>query len=319
MRTRFNRLLTLSLLAVTSAALAAPVAQAVCTRNPCAGTPSDVLDCDRDGFSDREECLGLQVAAGAGLDAPSCTNLAADRTACVDPAAPDLFVVFKKASPSVYDELGLSNAAAFALVTQGGTAGLPLRLHVLDPIQVILPGVPQPASVTRRQAALRVFEVRTPASLACPVTSPLGSLNGVTATNNAGIAQIFTQRIVDHVDCVYDSVDPRIPDADRLANKIAMVKHTTSHELAHGLRGAPESVERFGGHHYRAATGCVLDQSTTYTTRGGVAFATPTAFCGPDRTAILDGQTSLGPVHCSDSDNLLDLDGFVQSCLATGP
>lgn len=318
MRTRFNRLVMLSVLGVASA-LAAPAAQALCSRNPCAGTPSDVFDCDRDGLSDREECMGLQVAAGAGLDAPSCTNPTADRTACVDAAIPDLFVVFRKASPSVYDELGLSNAAAFAFVTQGGTAGLPLRLHVLDPAQVTLPNLPQPSSVTARQAALRVLEVRTPAQVACPVTSPLGSLNGVTATNNAGIAQIFTQRIVDHVDCVYDSVNPGIPEADRLANKRAMVQHTTSHELAHGVRGAPESVERFGGHHYRTATGCILDQSTTYSTKGGVKFATPTAFCGPDRTAILDGQTGFGPVHCDDPNDLLDLDGFVKGCLATGP
>jgi hypothetical protein len=316
---RLHPLVIPSVLALVGAALGATTARALCSRNPCAGTASDVFDCDRDGLSDREECSGLQVAAGAGLDAPSCANPTADRAACVDAKVPDLFVVFRKASPSVYDELGLSNSAAFGFVTQGGTAGLPLRLHVLDAAQVVLPDVPQPSSVTRRQAALRVVEVRTPASAACPVTSPLGSLNGVTATNNAGIAQIFTQRIVDHVDCVYDSVNPAIPEADRLADKIEMVQHTTSHELAHGIRGAPESVVRFGGHHYKAGTGCVLDQSTTYSTRGGVNFATPTAFCGPDRTAVLDGQTSFGPLQCDDPDNLLDLDGFVQGCLATGP
>jgi hypothetical protein len=296
-------------------------AEAACAADPCTGGGSALFDCDRDGLTDEEECsLGLQVALGAGIDFLSCRDPAAVQPDCVDPAVADQFVLFEKASPSVYDELGISNEDAFSPITQASGGGLALRIHVLDAATTVLPSSPQANAITPRQAALHVLEVRTPASAFCPVTANLGAINGVTSTNNAAVAQVFSQRIVDLVDCVYDSVDPSIPQADRQADKVAMVQHTTTHESIHPARGAPEDVERFGGHHYRTKTGCVMDQSTTYSTkRGQVTFDVPLEFCGPTQAAVDAGETDFGQIQCEDPDDILDGDGFVQGCLPSGP
>ena len=99
-----------------------------------------------------------------------------------------------------------------------------------------------------------------------------------------------------------------------------MVQHTTSHELTHNSRVAPDNVDRFGGHHYRTGTGCVMDQSTTYTTKnGGVVFATSLAYCGPDQSAAAAGETALGKIHCEDLDNVIDADAFTINCLPAAP
>jgi hypothetical protein len=110
----------------------------------------------------------------------------------------------------------------------------------------------------------------------------------------ASVAQIFTQRIIDHVSCVYASAGLAGTSAAALADKVKMIRHTTAHETTHANRLAPESVERFGGHHYKAGTGCVMDQASTYTARSGsVVFATPTAYCGPDQSVVAAGATAL--------------------------
>jgi hypothetical protein len=307
--------------AVAWIVLAAHPAEAACTADPCAGGGVAFFDCDRDGLTDEEECsLGLQVALGAGIDFLSCRDPNAVEPDCLDPVVADQFVLFQKASPSVYDELGISNEEAFGPITQTDGGGLALRIHVLDASTTTLPSSPQPNAITPRQAALHVVETRTPSSPFCPVTANLGAINGVTSTNNAAVAQVFSQRIVDLVDCVYDSVDPAIPQDDRQAHKVEMVTHTTAHESLHPARGAPERVERFGGHHYRTKTGCVLDQSTTYSTKRGVVnFAVPLDFCGPTQAAVVAGETDFGQIQCEDLDNILDEDGFVQGCLPAGP
>lgn len=302
-------------LAALALALGAGSARAACSVDPCASGGSPLFDCDRDGLTDFEECNGLTIA---GTLYPRCGT-----GECLDPRLSDVFIKFEKASPSAYTELGISDAAAFGFITQAQTAGgLAMRVHVL-PASVLLPRTPQPNSITPRMAALLVREVRgTPISIPsqCPVTSPLGLINGSTSVNGAALAQIFTQRIMDHVGCVYASAGQSPTGSAATADKIKMIQHTTAHEATHANRLAPDSVERFGGHHYRTGSGCVLDQASTYTTKGGtVRFATPTAYCGPDKSAVAAGETAFGPIQCEDRDNLLDLDGFVTPCLPPTP
>lgn len=288
---------------------AADAAWAACTIDPCLAA-SPFFDCDRDGLTDAEECSGLTIA---GTLYPRCGTLE-----CLDPRVSDLFIRFEKAANSAYTELGISDAAAFAFITQPATAGgLAMRVHVL-PASAVLPSTPQPNSITPRMAALWVREVRGTPS-ACPITSPLGLINGSASVNGAALAQVFTQRIIDHVGCVYTSAGQSPTSAAALADKVKMIQHTTAHEATHANRLAPESVERFGGHHYKTATGCVMDQASTYTTRGGVQFATPTRYCGPDQSAVAAGATALGSIQCEDRDNVLDLDGFTIGCLPATP
>jgi hypothetical protein len=79
-------------------------------------------------------------------------------------------------------------------------------------------------------------------------------------------------------------------------------------------------VDRFGGHHYKTGSGCVLDQASTYSTKGGrVTFAAPTTYCGPDQSAVAAGQTALGKIQCEDPDDVLDFDGFTIGCLPATP
>lgn len=285
----------------------ADVSRAACSSDPCTAGGSPLFDCDRDGLTDFEECNGLTIA---GALYPRCGT-----GECLEPRVADLFIRFEKAANSAYTELGISDAAAFAFITQA-SGGLAMRVHVL-PAGALLPSTPQPNAITPRMAALLVREVRgTPT--ACPVTSPLGLINGSASVNGAALAQIFTQRIIDHVGCVYGTANANSPAA--LADKVKMIQHTTAHEATHANRLAPEDVERFGGHHYRTGSGCVMDQSSTYSTKGGtVRFATPTSYCGPDQAAAAAGETALGPIQCEDPDDVLDLDGFTIGCLPATP
>lgn len=292
-------------------------ASAACTIDPCVGGGSASFDCDRDGFTDQEECVGL-TAPPAAFAFPSCRVVPTAQPECLDPAKSDLFVKFEKTTNSAYTELGITDAAAFGLITQA-TGGLPIRVHV-RPGNVALPATPQPNAITARQAALIVREVRGTPSTTCPITSPLGAMNGVTSTNGAGIAQIFTQRIIDHVRCVYTSVNQSATSAAATADKIAMIRHTTAHETTHAHRLAPQSVQNFGGNHYKTGSGCVMDQSSTYTTKNGVVkFVTPLAYCGPDVNAVNAGETALGRIQCEDTGNILDGDTFTNTCLPARP
>ena len=296
----------------------AGAARAACTTDPCVAGGSASFDCDRDGLTDLEECGGLTSAGGAAFAFPSCRVTPAAQPECLDPTVSDLFVKFEKVAASAYTELGISNADAFSFITQAVSAGgLAVRVHILDATQEgALLSTPQPNSVTSRQPAVRVKEVRG-TSTACPITAPLGAVNGVTSVGGSSLAQIFTQRIIDHVGCVYGTANAN--SAAAIADKVKMIKHTTSHETTHLMRLAPESVDAYGGHHYRAGSGCVMDQASTYTTKGGVKFATPVKYCGPDQAAVSAGETALGKIQCEDPSNTLDQDNFTNSCLPATP
>ena len=293
---------------VALGAFAAPFARARCSVDPCLASDPN-LDCDQDGFTNLEECGGISTAAGFF---PSCRATGAVRPACMDPVLPDLFVLLAKASPSVYDELGIAPGQELAFMSQPvSSGGLGAQVHVLDAARVALPQTPQPNAITPRQAAVLVREQRTAPVTACPVTGEIGRVNMPTSSNNSAVAVIFSQRILDQVDCVYNSVDPTIPAASRVDDKRKLLLHTTAHETTHYTRLAPDSIERFGGQHYKTSTGCVLDQSTAYTTKGGkVSILTATKYCGPDQAAATDGKTALGPLFCQDADDVADLDGF---------
>ena len=312
---------TLWLLAALSLALGpGREAWAACTTDPCVGGGSPNFDCDRDGFSDAEECNGLTLLGGAAFAFPSCRVAPTADPNCLDPKVSDLFVKFEKAATSAYTQLGITDPAAFSMITQPvSSGGLAIRVHVLTATHAaaLLPA-PQPNSVTIRQLAVLVREVRGTPSTTCPITAALGAVNGVTSIGGSAVAQIFTQRIIDHVGCVYGAANAN--SAAALADKALMIRHTTAHETTHLNRLAPESVDAYGGNHYKSGTGCVMDQSSTYSTKSGVVrFATPTKYCGPDQAAVLAGETALGKIQCEDTSNVLDQDNFTIGCLPAVP
>jgi len=297
--------------------LGAGSAHAACAVDPCTAGGSALFDCDQDGFTDAEECGGL-TAPPAAFAFPSCRT--SPGAACLDPQVPDVFVLFVKASPSNYTALGISDSAAFAALTQAG-GGLPQRLHLLDPATAtLLPGQGGRA-ITARQSAFQVREdLSSPTG--CPMTASLGFTpgGGVAPSLNQGQEGIvYTQRIINHVNCVYADAGESSTSAAAIQAKIEMIQHTTSHELTHNERLAPDDVTRFGGHHYRTGSGCVMDQAVTYSTRKGVTFDTSLAYCGPSQAAAADGATAFGKIFCEDPDDLIDRDGFTGACLPATP
>jgi hypothetical protein len=309
----------LGLVAVGAIAwLGAESAEAACTVDPCLAGGSALFDCDRDGYTDAEECSGL-TAPPAAFAFPSCRS--APGPNCLDPRVADVFVLFVKAPGSLYDALGITNQQAFAAVTQTGGGGLPQRVHVLNPATTtLLPGQGGQA-VTARQSAFRVREVLS-SPTGCPMTASLGFTpgGGVAPSLNQGKeALVYTQRIVNHVSCVYTDAGVSPTSAAATQDKIAMIQHTTAHELTHNQRMAPDDVSRFGGHHYKTGTGCVMDQAVTYSTRKGVTFDTSLTYCAPSQAAAADGQTGFGALLCEDPDDVIDGDGFTVGCLPTTP
>lgn len=319
-------------------ALVSVPASAVCSVDPCLAA-SSALDCDQDGATDAQECVtGFQTSAGAAIDLPSCLAAGATQPDCLDPTVPDLFLHFEKAVGfvdasgtlvgSAYDQLGLSNAEIFdALTRPPAQGGLGLRVHVIDPTTTSLLSSPQPNSVSPGVAALRVEEVRETLAFTCPIDSPLGRVAPVSSAagmNGQNVARIFSDRILAHVDCVHDSVSPPTPASGRLADKRNLLIHTTDHEIGHGVALAPEDVSRFGGHHFKAGSGCMLDESTVVSVKRNVVnFAVALDFCGPsqDQTAAAENSAAFSPplhVFCEDRDNY-DQDGYTTACLPAGP
>ncbi len=303
----------------TVAWLGAESAEAACTVNPCVAGGSALFDCDRDGFTDAEECNGL-TAPPAAFAFPSCNS--APGPSCLNPMVPDVFVLFQKAPVgSVYTALGITNQQAFSPITQSGGGGLAQRVHVLEPATAVLLPSQGGRGVTARQSAFLIRESLS-AFPGCPVTASLGFTpgGGVAPSLNQGKeGVVFTQRIVDHVSCVYLDGGESPTSAAATQDKIDMILHTTAHELTHNQRLAPDSVSRFGGHHYKTGSGCVMDQAVTYSTRKNVTFSTSLSYCAPSQAAALDGQTAFGATLCEDPDDVIDNDGFTVGCLPSTP
>ncbi len=320
---KLDSMLVLAVALLLGGLASADAAWGVCSVDPCVAA-NPIYDCDQDGYNDREECVG--ISSGAAFTYPSCRVSPTSTPNCLDPKIPDVFVVLQKdtahPSGSAYDQLGIAAGTEFRYITQPvANGGLPLQLHQLAPGTPLLSS-PQPNGVTATQAALLVREVRENLAFPCPISDALGRVNSPGSANEGNgfnVATIFSARILRHVDCVYLSVGNS--STSRVAVQTAQLLHTTAHEAAHQMEGAPESVDRFGGQHYKSGTGCVLDQSTQASIKGSaVTFLIPSRFCGPDVNLVNTGAGPSGKAFCSDTSNLLDQDGYTLSaCLPPTP
>jgi hypothetical protein len=133
--------------------------------------------------------------------------------------------------------------------------------------------------------------------------------------NEIGTGTLFTGRILSFVNCVYqDANDPSDPTADQTA----LLLQVSAHELDHLLRNATQCASRFGGCHFKTGSGCVLDQTATYSTSGGVTFDIPDQHCAPTQDSIATGQAPDGATMCGDELDLADGDGLM-ACLPAAP
>lgn len=217
------------------------------------------LDNDRDGFIDAQECLGIPVVDSSG---------AVTKTVFGDPARKDLFLIFAPAAsgslmvkadgtpldpfvPAQYQVNG-------STVTFNGLSALNVNLHVLRPDEVALTRV---VSTVSTQKAVRVAE-----SLDTNGTI-LGNCQWGTPNSLDGCV-VYTQRIWNFINATCDAAGDRT--TDRRTIFLAYITQSFLHETGHSLGGLTADYNsRFGGYHYKSGSGVVMEQSVTYSTKGG--------------------------------------------------
>ncbi len=281
----------------------------------CSLFPAD-KDVDRDGFTDREECLGL--GTGAAFSFPGCETTASAAPNCLHRTLPDVFVLLDKATGSAFDEAfgGLGpippgQEFAFAEAAQSA-GGLGIHVHVLPENTSFLTS--RPRGVTARQSAIRVTENRTErfprdsaGTLVCISDPPPLGIAQLGNANEFGSAEVFSQLIFDRVDCVGG-----LTAAQKNEKKRTHLLNTLNHELGHVLRLAPDP----NGHHYATTSGCIMALAVETCSKGSCpagVLPIPTVYCTNDRSVVTAGTTSVGPTVCGDV-TTFDGDGL-ESCL----
>ena len=215
-------------------------------------------DTDGDGFSDMHECSGLALRGGAVfpglLDAAGApTNL--PRTQRLDPNSMDLFVIYRRASGTLLEDLpDPFTRRTFNNVAFNGLADLGVTAHVVDD-NGLFPD--RAVSDLSPQKAIRVTEsLDTGGTILgnCQWGTPFG-LDGCI---------VYTQRAKNFIDatCPGDSADVRNQVFHAYAT--FLVLHEAGHSLG-GLAAAYNS--RFGGYHYKAGANVVMEQAATYSVK----------------------------------------------------
>jgi hypothetical protein len=262
-------------------------------------------DADQDGLTNAEECPPGLVADGvnASLTIPSCRD---SGPPCLDPDRKDLFVVVVKDSSNTFGRSALDEPAhAVALgdlfapmeaSSSGG--GLDLQVHVVTST----PSLPLCLRcVTPQQAAIAINENRDERANDCPRNPPPWGETDWGNANEFGTGIVYTQRILDGIDCFLASASGL--DGDQL--KQAQLVNSFNHEAAHLMRLAEED-DRKVGHHYAQGSNCFVDVAPVYEVdrKGNATVTVGNSFCGPSRATIELGATAEGSgVICGDFTN----------------
>ena len=246
-------------LVITMLAMSASPAHAVvdCTADPTALAG----DADQDGFRDLDECLGITLVGGQSVAScrPASGLPAPPRETCMDPDTKDMFVILAPAAANSLLPQGF-NPFAF----QGGFSPVGVTVHVIPPAQATVERVVIATSAVpgaTLQKAARVAESLDTSS------TILGLCNWGTPNELDGCV-VYTKRIKNFIDtnCFGDPVATR----DGYINQY--ITHTFLHEVGHSAGGlAADYNSRYGGYHYVAGSGYIMQQSETYrSTKQGV-------------------------------------------------
>lgn len=224
--------------------------------------PGSTTDTDADGFTDYEECTGI-----GGLT--SCGAAVTDRATCLDPSSKDVFVILVPASPSNFP------ANLLELVTKPASlGGLGLAVHVITPDQVL-------ADRTVLNSVLNQKAISVTESLD-PTGSILGISNWGTPNGLDGII-IYTARIINFLTSVYGGL-ASVP----LNVRDLYIKNSVAHEFGHDVATTTIYDARFNGHHYKSGTKVVMEESVTYTVKGGnVTFYITGNFTSADQSGVV--------------------------------
>ncbi len=280
--TRTGRIALAGLVLILGAALLPTEAQAQVPTVVCANVLTDTgLDSDNDGFTDFQECTGITTIGNSPALFPWCGTPNADgtlptRDRCMDPNSRDLFVIVATATTgSIFP----ANYNAFLPVTQYGVnfnglnaLGLAvhqLRLDQADPDRFVanpVTGVTQPKAVRVSES----LDVNGAILGNCQWGTPLG-LDGCI---------IYSRRTQNYIASACGSATIQTPSGATqnpngspltvLDVALAYSTYLVLHETGHSLGGlTSEYNSRFGGYHYKAGAGLVMDQAVTYTVKGG--------------------------------------------------
>lgn len=251
----------------------------------CDDFPSDV---DADGFCDAQELIGVTLHDDATTTFLPCSG--GPRAECVDLNSPDLFVIrFRDAtciaSPDLPECIQTDGSASSSITDPPELGGLGIAVHEILPSQVPVSGEDsRRVSLESVQKAIRVSESRVtgaPQLGECQYGTPNGP-DGCT---------VFIQTTVDGVTelCAGSSIcklSTGVEGVDAIIR--ASVNHTFIHEILHSMKRLDDESRKVNGHHLKAGSFVVMEQSSKVTTKGSkVTFYIATEFSAPTLAAPL--------------------------------
>lgn len=270
----------------------------------CEGLTND-FDRDQDGFPDLIDCEGLQSGNGgngAEFDYPGCVTSPETAPHCTDHTLADVFAEVRRDTTSTgvsaFDELGISDDEVFSFAE----GSLALNVHVvpegtLGANRVVLTYLFDPKP-ERTQAGVILTEDRgLVGSCSSPQSTGFSFLGN---PNEFGSFEVLTQRIFDQIDCIGGTTE----------QKRQHVLNTSSHELGHGMRQAPDP----NTFHQQTVGDCIMEASIEPDRRNRLTI--PTSFCSNSQATVLAGATTQGPTLCGDV-TTFDGDGTFE-CLPAG-
>lgn len=232
-------------------------AAAVDCTNPVAGA-----DSDGDGFTDAQECAGLDLDLGTTRLRFERCGLQPAGADCVDPNRKDLFVIYRPVSTGSLLG-GLPNPFGnnqFLGIRFTGLSTLGIAVHQLTSAQA---GSDRRVSSVSAQKAVRVSESLSDGTL----SDPLGYCQFGTPQGLDGCT-VYTRRITNFIASKCNGANDTITDRNQVF--LAYANYVIIHETGHSVGGlAAKYSASFGGYHYSPTAGLVMSQAAQYSTQAG--------------------------------------------------
>jgi len=230
---------------------------AVNCASPVAGA-----DSDGDGFTDVQECAGLDLDLGtARLRLERC-GLQQPGAQCVDPDKKDVFVIYRTATTGSL-LAGLPNpfgTNTFLGIAFTGLSTLGVSVHQLTSAQA---GTDRRVSSVSPQKAVRISESLSDGAL----TDPLGYCQFGTPQSLDGCT-VYTRRITNFIASKCNAAGDTATNRDQVF--LAYTTYVILHETGHSLGGlAAQYNAAFGGYHYSPTANLVMSQAAQYSTQVG--------------------------------------------------